>query len=436
MDRKKIKYWPRVMFVGMAVLWTVPNPAVARDWGARPVAEKFRPDRAWIERFGDRVDVVAHGSLSEAIDACDAVVGARGYCTVKVEEDAVLPVEIFRSNTRLIGTKGMKALRSKKNGAFIYIGDKTRHVVIENLRLQGHHAGKKDIYGIIVEGKKIRDILIRGNEIFNFDSDTNAHAIAVYGTGKNAKESISRIIIESNTIHDMKTGSSESIAINGNVQRWEILHNDIYDINNIAIDAIGGEGTAPTRKRKGRVFPGRYDVARYGFIEDNYVENMHTKNNPAYGKRESWAAAIYIDGGRDIFVRDNVVENSAWAYEIGAENCVVTRNITMVGNSAEGSYFGDLVLGGYAHKGFRADRSIDCDPLSSEDRSEGHGYVRYLTVRENSFDSEETKEEKILPQFRVTHAIIAEQGVTPVNADGDGSARGDHNAIRTDESDE
>ena len=432
MDRKNAKGWISVC-VGTALMAAVPGMVTARDWGARPVAQKYRPGRAWIGRFHDKADVVAHGSISKAIDACDAIVGKHGFCTVRIEEDAELPVEIFRSNTRLVGVEGMKALQSPKNGAFIYIGDRTRHVVIENLRLEGHRAGKKDIYGIIVEGKRIKDIVIRGNEIFGFESDSNAHAVAVYGTGANGKESIARVIIEKNTIHDMKTGSSESIAINGNVQRWEILGNDIYDINNIAIDAIGGEGTAPTRKRKGRTLPGKFDAARFGFIEDNYVENMHTKNNPAYGRRESWAAAIYIDGAHDILVRGNVVVDSAWAYEVGAENCVVTRNITMVDNSASQSYYGDFVLGGYAHKGFWGDRSIDCDPRSSEDRSEGHGYVRYLTVHENSFDSDGTKEERILPQFRVTHTILAEPGVEPVNADGDGRAKGDANAIRTDD---
>ena len=37
----------------------------------------------------------------------------------------------------------------------------------------------------------------------------------------------------------MRTGSSESIVINGNVQRWEISDNRVVNVNNIAIDAIG-----------------------------------------------------------------------------------------------------------------------------------------------------------------------------------------------------
>jgi hypothetical protein len=44
---------------------------------------------------------------------------------------------------------------------------------------------------------------------------------------------------------------------------------------------IGGEVAAPTETKYGRVFPGTNDAARYGFIEDNRVENMSTETNPA-----------------------------------------------------------------------------------------------------------------------------------------------------------
>jgi hypothetical protein len=44
---------------------------------------------------------------------------------------------------------------------------------------------------------------------------------------------------------------------------------------------IGGEGVAPMEMKYGRVFPGTNDAARYGFIENNRVENMSTETNPA-----------------------------------------------------------------------------------------------------------------------------------------------------------
>lgn len=408
---------------------------VQASWGATPLAETYRPARAWIERFSATPDIVANGSIADAIDSCDSVVGANGYCVIEVGENAGgLPLEIFRSNTKLVGKAGMTPLTSTKNGTFIYIGDDTKRVVIEGLDIQGHSAGRRGIYGIIVEGKNIKNILIRNNRIHDFDSNSNAHGIAVYGTAVSKKRAIANVIIEGNTIHDMRTGSSESIVVNGNVKKWEIRNNDIYDINNIAIDAIGGEGTSPARTDSdGRVLPGLLDAARYGFIEDNFVENMHTTDNPAYGNEESWAAAIYIDGGHHIQVKDNVVQNTAWGYEVGAENCMVSRQITMTGNSAEESVYGDLLLGGYAHKGFRADKSIDCDPENTVDANEGHGYVKYLTIKENLFNSAAPELDNVTLQYRTTHAIIIEPGVEPVNDQGNGSAPGDENAVRTTE---
>lgn len=40
---------------------------------------------------------------------------------------------------------------------------------------------------------------------------------------------------------------------------------------------------------------------------------MSVKTNPAYGRKESWAAAIYVDGGKDILIQENKIENSPWA---------------------------------------------------------------------------------------------------------------------------
>jgi hypothetical protein len=122
--------------------------------------------------------------------------------------------------------------------------------------------------------------------------------------------------------------------------------------------------------------------------------------------------------------------NSAWGYEVGAENCLISRQITMTGNSAEESYYGDLLLGGYAKRGFVKDKSINCNPNNTRDANEGHGYVRYLTIKENLFSSSDTELDPITLQYRTTHAIIVEPGVEAVNETGNGSARNDENAVR------
>jgi hypothetical protein len=105
----------------------------------------------------------------------------------------------------------------------------------------------------------------------------------------------------------------------------------------------------------------------------------------------------------------------------------------MTGNSAVKSTYGDLLIGGYAKKGYGFDKSINCDPKTSQDKDEGHGYVRYITVKNNSLTSKNTSEERITLQFRTTHAIIAEPNVTAINTTRNGYARRDENAVKIEE---
>jgi len=50
-------------------------------------------------------------------------------------------------------------------------------------------------------------------------------------------------------------------------------------------------------------------------------------------------------------------------------------------------YYGDFILGGYDEIGYKEDsergRAINCDPGTSIDDNEGHGYVENVTVRNN-----------------------------------------------------
>jgi hypothetical protein len=338
-----------VSLLALILITTISTDSIAKqkaNWGAAPLSDKFRPIRPWINNFSVTPDVLAKESIADAIKSCDDVVGENRYCVVEVTNTATgLPLEIYRSKTKLRGVKDMKPLTSTKNAIYIYIGENTQQVIIENLDLQGHKVESDEIYGIVVEGKNINQILIRNNKIHNFDSDNDAHGIAIYGTGKNDEEAIRNVIIEGNKVYSMRTGSSESIVINGNVANWEIKNNNVYDINNIAIDAIGGEGTSPVRKNKlKRVLPGDADKARYGFIEDNYVHNMNTSDNPAYDSEESGAAAIYIDGAHHVEITNNIVENASWAYEVGAENCLITHHIRMTGNRETGSTYRDILV--------------------------------------------------------------------------------------------
>ena len=88
----------------------------------------------------------------------------------------------------------------------------------------------------------------------------NGFGIAVYGT--DAQTPISELVIDGNEVHHLKTGSSESLVVNGNVTNFRITHNVVHDNNNIGIDVIGFERTAPDPA---------VDQARDGVVSGNLV---------------------------------------------------------------------------------------------------------------------------------------------------------------------
>lgn len=403
------------------------------NWGATAPTMADRPDTSWTRRFNKQADVIATGDINAAIARCDQIVGRGNYCSVALSTStSSTPFTISRSQTKVFAPPAGQPLRAASGKPSIFIGSNISQIVIENLRLAGIRSGNQPVYGIMISGSSIEDIVLRNNRFYDFDSDISAHGIIVLGSGTDNAQRIHNVTIDQNQMTNMRTGASESIAVNGNVSNWVISNNRLTNLNNIAIDAIGGEGTAPPVTFAGRVMPHPLDAARIGWIENNVVDRMSTRDNPAYGNQRSWAGAIYVDGGRRISVTGNRVTNTPWAYDIGAENCVTTENIVMRNNVAANSYYGDLRIGGYASTGYLAD-TIDCDPHSTEDINEGHGYVRRITVAGNRFQSSATTQSQILVEYRTTESIIAEPGLEAVNAQFEQHnlhPQGDDNAYR------
>ena len=108
-------------------------------------------------------------------------------------------------------------------------------------------------------------------------SGGNGFGIAVYGT--DAKAPITDLVIDGNEVHHLKTGSSESLVVNGNVTNFRITHNVVHDNNNIGIDVIGFERTAPDPA---------VDQARDGVVSGNLVYNITSRGNPAYQQRREF----------------------------------------------------------------------------------------------------------------------------------------------------
>jgi len=189
--------------------------------------------------------------------------------------------------------------------------------------------------GISVEGSS-SFIELRNNLIHNIESPNgNAHGIAFYGT---AATPMINIVVEGNEIRNCRLGQSESLVLNGNIDGFTVARNIVHDNDNIGIDFIGFEGTGPAAQ----------DQARNGICVENVVYNISSASNPTYGGDRS-ADGIYVDGGRDIVIERNKVDNCDIGIEVASEHLgKTTSNITVRNNFISRGYQGNILMGGYA----------------------------------------------------------------------------------------
>lgn len=165
----------------------------------------------------------------------------------------------------------------------------------------------------------------------------NGFGIAVYGT--DAKTPISELVIDGNEVHHLKTGSSESLVVNGNVTNFRITHNVVHDNNNIGIDVIGFERTAPDPA---------VDQARDGVVSGNLVYNITSRGNPAYGDDVN-SDGIYVDGGTRILIEQNVMHDVDFGIELASEHKDrATSYITARDNLIYHCHTAGVSIGGYA----------------------------------------------------------------------------------------
>ena len=195
--------------------------------------------------------------------------------------------------------------------------------------------------GILIEGKA-NNVVIRGNlvdHIENTGSDAaniNAFGIAVYGNS--LKGSISNLIIDQNEVTATKTGNSETVTLNGNLNGFQVTRNLVHDVDNIGIDCIGFEGTSPIAGQ---------DQARNGLVSDNLVYNVTSAQNPAYAGGTS-ADGIYVDGGTGIIIERNTVHNADIGIEVTSEHGgKVASNVITRSNLIYASNVTGLSVGGY-----------------------------------------------------------------------------------------
>jgi hypothetical protein len=205
----------------------------------------------------------------------------------------------------------------------------------------------------------------------------NGFGIAIYGT--DAKTPVSDLVIEGNEIHHLKTGSSESLVANGNVAGFRISKNIIHDNNNIGIDVIGFERTAPNPE---------VDRARDGVVSENLVYNITSRGNPAYGN-EANSDGIYVDGGTRILIERNVMHDVDYGLELASEHFAGnTSHIVARNNLIYFCHTAGVSIGGYDLKrGKTEDTTIVNNTLYNNDTWEtGTGEIlMQFYLRNNVF---------------------------------------------------
>ena len=127
------------------------------------------------------------------------------------------------------------------------------------------------------------------------------------------------------------------MVINGNVDGFRVLENHVHHCDNIGIDAIGFEGTAPN---------GSTDQARNGVIAGNHVHHISSTGNPAY--TDTSAGGIYVDGGTGIIIERNHVHHCDIGIEVASEHQnTATSHIDVRSNIIRENLMAGLFIGGY-----------------------------------------------------------------------------------------
>jgi hypothetical protein len=259
--------------------------------------------------------------------------------------------------------------------AILSINNKS-NVTIDGIELRNNI--QNDAQGILVDGSganitikncKIHDIHFSSNINATINTSTNAQGIIVYGNvGATA---ITNLKIQNNELYNCRLGYSEGIALNGNVNGFEVTNNVVHDLTNIGIDLIGHEGNCPTPAN---------DQARNGLVKSNTIYNCICPYATSGG--------IYIDGGKTIIVENNTSYHNGYGIEVGCENIGKTTDaITIRNNVFYNNQICAIALGGFAYpagSGKVTNSIIRNNTCYFNDYSNSGNGELYLSYSENS----------------------------------------------------
>ncbi len=257
------------------------------------------------------------------------------------------------------------------------------YITIEGLTIANNEMNYA--IGILIDGN-CDGITIKNNKIYNINfsanagdavtEETNAQPIIVFGSDDS--DPVENLIIDGNEIYNSRTGFSEALAVNGNVNGFEVINNYIHDITNIGIDLIGHEETCAVPAN---------DQARNGLVKGNIIHDCISEYATSGG--------IYVDGGKDIIIENNTSYHNGYGIEIGCENTgKTTSNITVRNNILYDNEVCAIAIGGFDYPD-GSGKVIDCDILNNtclkndfSGSGTGEMFITYLenvTIENNLF---------------------------------------------------
>lgn len=298
------------------------------------------PDSAWRNvqfaanhvAAGDAVNLLG-GVYNEYVNIPASGSAVAGYITI----------QNYAGQAAIIDGTGLGV----PNGQFGLINIASQsYIVIQGLEIRNYKtASTKNVpVGIYVTGAG-SNLKLLNNHIHHIQTKARGCAADAFGVafyGNQAPDSLNNITVSGNELDHMKTGCSETLTFNGNIDTFTVTNNLVHDNNNIGIDAIGFEGTSPDPA---------YDQARNGYIGENTIYNISSKSNPAYPAGCWCSDGIYIDGGANIIIERNLIHNVDIGVEAASEHGGRTSSLVTIRSNL--IYFGNsagISIGGYANR--------------------------------------------------------------------------------------
>jgi parallel beta-helix repeat protein len=148
------------------------------------------------------------------------------------------------------------------------------NLTLEGLSFQGFGGGIRHSGSVARPATGLENVYIRNNTV-SYNRAGNSINIYNQASNVNNMSSMRNVVIEGNHVHDGRSGWTETVVVNGNVNGIRIFNNLVHNNNNIAIDLIGWETNNNLLLDPAN--PGA------GFFEDNRTRNILVHDNVIHG---------------------------------------------------------------------------------------------------------------------------------------------------------